>query len=125
MADAPEGAVKVYLYSLMLLSCGGGNGEDIASALSMTEEQVNDALMYWEKQGLVRASYGENGSLAVQFLPFSEISSGSELNSGAQNYHKLVSKLQEVLGTRNLSGTDLKKIYDWIEVFGFVVEASV
>ncbi len=125
MADAPEGAVKVYLYSLMLLSCGGGNGEDIASALSMTEEQVNDALMYWEKQGLVRASYGENGSLAVQFLPFSEISSGSELNSGAQNYHELVSKLQEVLGTRNLSGTDLKKIYDWIEVFGFDEDASV
>lgn len=126
LADAPGDAVKVYLYALMLLSKNGGDGADIAAALSLSEAQVADALLYWEKQGLVSIAYGENGNLAVRFLPFAESSaaqSGEDL--GMNNYRELVAKLQEVLGTRNLSGADLKRIYDWIEVFGFEEDAAV
>lgn len=128
LADAPDGAIKVYLYALMLVSKAGGEGSDIASALKMDENQINEAFLYWEKAGLVRIAYGENGNLAVRFLSIPGSRGNEEDISSAirtQRYSDLIAKLQNVIGTRNLSGSELSRIYDWIEVFRFEEDAAV
>ena len=33
--------------------------------------------------------------------------------------------MQAVLGTRNMSGTELQKVYDWVEIFGFEDDAAL
>ena len=51
MPEATGEAVKVYLYGLYLTE--EKKGEDIACALDMTENKIREALIYWQKQGLL------------------------------------------------------------------------
>ncbi len=122
MPDAPEDALKVYFYGLMLVSSGGGSAE-IADALSLSEEQVSDAFRYWEKAGLVKIVTGENGNMAVQYMPV--FSAVQEVGFSARRYGSLLDKLRSVIGTRNFTGAELAKIIDWIEIFGFEEDAAV
>ncbi|MBO4879838.1 MAG: DnaD domain protein [Clostridia bacterium] len=125
IADAPGDAVKVYLYGLMLLSENGSDAADIADGLKLTEEQVDDAFRYWEKVGLIRIASGENGNLAVQYLPVRGERSTAEAEAArSMRYAPLIGKLQAILGTRNLTGSELQRIYDWIEVFRFEEDAA-
>jgi DnaD/phage-associated family protein len=117
-------AVKVYLYALMLAHKGAGAADELPNALSMNEEQVEAAYSELERAGALRIIYGENGSYAVQLI---RLSGGETALSAAEarRYSSLIEKLRGVLGTRNFSGSDLKKIYDWIEVFRFEEDAAV
>ena len=124
MPGAPDNAVKVYLYGLYLLSSGSGDAKDIALALGIEEAGIEDAFRYWERIGLVRIAGGESDRLAVQYLPVPAADSNDDVRSYAK-YRQLIEKLQAVLGTRNLSGSELQRIYDWIEVFRFEEDAAV
>ena len=124
MPNAPAEAVKVYLYGLMLVAKSGGNGEDIAQALSLSEDALFEAYGYWEKLGLVSLVLGENGNVAVRYLPLPSPAEGEAHEKGTQRYSELIAKLQEILGTRNFSGAELQRIYDWIEVFRFEEDAA-
>ena len=54
MPDAPEAALRVYLYARMLcLHPEIGELKDMAKALRMDEDEALDAFRYWEQQGLV------------------------------------------------------------------------
>lgn len=117
-------AVKVYLYALMLAHKGIGDSEELSSALSLSPDKVDAAYAELERAGALRIIAGENGSYAVQFIRMSE---GEEALSPAEakRYGALIDKLRAVLGTRSLSGAELKRIYDWIEVFRFEEDAAV
>lgn len=64
MISANGEFVKIYLY---LLRCSSAERElslsSIADAFNYTESDVKRALTYWEKVGLLRLSYSEDGSL--------------------------------------------------------------
>ncbi|MBR0135369.1 MAG: DnaD domain protein [Clostridia bacterium] len=124
MPEAPEHAVKVYLFGLMLLSRSGGDADDIASALSLTQEDVDEAYFYWEKTGLVHIDRGENGNIAVRYLSIPSPANVIPSAANEKRYASLVEKLRVVLGTRNLSGAELRRIYDWIEVYHFDEDAA-
>ena len=120
---APGTAVKVYLYGLMLVSGNTNAQTDIATALALTDADVEEAYSYWEKLGAVRIVPGSGGNLTVQYLPIGENAISAEMNRSAQ-YASLIAKLQAVLGTRNLTGAELQKIYDWIEIFRLEEDAA-
>ena len=124
MPSAPENAVKAYLYGLMQLSCGTESTVDIASALGLTDEEVLDCFRYWQKQGIVKLVEGE--TLNVQYLNVSEAlkkTPSAAIHTG--RYAGLIEKLRIVLGTRNFSGSELQKVYDWISCFGFEDDAAI
>ena len=117
-------AVKVYLYALMLAHRNIGVSDEIGAALSLTEEQVDEAYLELERVGAVRIIAGENGSYAVQLIKLSKEESPLS-PAESRRYASLIEKLRAALGTRTLSGAELKRIYDWIEVFRFEEDAAV
>ena len=114
---APELALKAYIYGLMLAETG--EPESIADALGAKDDDIRAAFAYLEAQGLVEIIDGDE-----QQIVFNRV---GEFSSAAENreYSELIRSLQAVLGTRVLSGSELSKIYDWIDVFGFTKEAAV
>lgn len=114
-------AVKVYLYGLMLCSSSDRNSTDIETALGMSKESILDSFRILSANGLVRLI--ESGSVHVQYLNANEVAIEQPLPSG--KYSELIKQLQAVLGTRNLNGTELQKIYDWIEIFHFEPDAAI
>lgn len=121
MPAAPELAVKAYLCGLMQLT--HGLEDDVCAVLGCTEEELSAAYSYWEKLGLVEVMRGE--SLIVRYYNIKDSLSRGLADTRGAKYGGLVEKLQAVLGTRVLSGAELSKIYDWVEVFGFEQDAAV
>lgn len=121
MPHAPEIAVKAYLYGLMLVSFPGEYDGDIASALGCEGEDILSAFTYWESLGLVALTPGEK--CGVVYLDPAEALVGPS-RTGAK-YGEFVGRLQGVLGTRVLSGAELSKVYDWLDIFGFEQDAAL
>ena len=123
MPSAPEIAVKAYLYGLMLLNSPHAADEDIAAALSCTETDIRAAFSYWQSAGIIRV-IGEE-PLRVQYLNIkASLGSGRVDTSGAA-HGDFVRRIQEAAGTRMMTGAELKKLYDWLDVFGFEEDAAV
>lgn len=117
MPHAPELAVKAYLFGLMLAETGDEE-TDIAVALGASEDDIRAAFLYLEAEGLIETVSGEDG-LVVFGKP------GAAASRAGGKYSALVADMQSVLGTRVLSGSELSKIYDWIDVFGFEKDAAL
>ncbi|MBO4384074.1 MAG: DnaD domain protein [Clostridia bacterium] len=117
MPHAPELAVKAYLYGLML-SETDDRETNIAEALGASEDDLKAAFFYLEAEGLVETLPGDEA--VIVFKKPGEAS----LRASNGKYSELVGEIQTVLGTRVMSGSELAKIYDWVEVFGFEKEAA-
>lgn len=119
MPAAPGEYVKVYLFGLMQCT-DPAQTYDMAGALGIAEADIVEAYRYWESLGLVRLCAGEP--------PVAEYRSLSGLIRAAKQpqrrYAALITALQNPLGTRVLSGTELSRVYDWIEVYD-MEEAAV
>lgn len=124
LPSAPELALKAYIYGLMQLSGGADADTDIASALGCSDNDIRAAFSYWQSLGLVTVVGEEPLQLRYNSVSQAIASSGIDVASGAR-YAEFVKKLQSVLGTRQLSGSELTKIYDWLDVFGFEQDAAV
>ena len=120
MPELPDHVVKVYLYGLML-SSDPEQPDDIAEALGADDNDIMAALSHLEALGLAEVSEGEHP--IVVFRDPSEAPLASPAHGGAK-YAELVSKVQNVLGTRVLSGGELSRIYDWVDLFGFEKDAA-
>lgn len=122
--DAPENAVRVYLYGLMLAGGAVSSPVSISDALKLSDAQVAEAFRYWEKCGIVRIIDGS--LLSIEYLNLSaSLPDKRPVDNENAHYSKLVQRLQAVLGTRNMSGAELQKIYDWVEIFGFEDDAAL
>lgn len=122
--DAPENAVRVYLYGLMLAGGAVSSPVSISDALKLSDAQVAEAFRYWEKCGIVRIIDGS--LLSVEYLNLSaSLPDKRPVDNENAHYSKLVQRLQVVLGTRNMSGAELQKVYDWVEIFGFEDDAAL
>ncbi|MCR5611451.1 MAG: DnaD domain protein [Clostridiales bacterium] len=118
MPHTPELAVKAYLFGLMLAETDDTE-TDLADALGVSENDLRAAFFYLESEGLVETVPGEE-EIAVFKKP-----GASALKNANAKYSELIKEIQTVLGTRVMSGSELAKIYDWIEVFGFENGAAV
>lgn len=114
---APEGFVKVFILGLM--QCYTRNDElDMEHMLKLSTHEILKAYIYWEERGLVKIV--SESPLEVEYR-----NAKHNLFSGAGNftpplpskYADLVFELQAVLKTRQLTASELSRIYDWVEVF--------
>ncbi|MBQ4530872.1 MAG: DnaD domain protein [Lachnospiraceae bacterium] len=71
MSDANGEYVKTYLYLLRAVTTGEAlSVTSIADKLNYTERDVCRALLFWEKQGILALSFGNNNSLeTIRLLP--------------------------------------------------------
>lgn len=108
---------QVYLYGLMLCQhpAMGGGAQDIAAALRATQEDVLDAFLYWQGQGLVQIKSKE--PLEVEYLCL-RMQGYRQTAQVPGQYYELVQALQRAFAPRALHAADLKHVYDWIEVYG-------
>ncbi|MGN1208471.1 MAG: DnaD domain protein [Christensenellales bacterium] len=69
MPNAPENAVKVYLTGLYYLSLNtdANTIENFCESLKLSKTEIQNAFLYWEKEGLVKIS--DIDSLEVIYLP--------------------------------------------------------
>ena len=64
MEDANDAQIKIYLYLLRVISAKMSlSVSDLADRLNYTEKDVERALKYWQKKGLIELEYAEDGAL--------------------------------------------------------------
>ena len=64
LADANDAQIKVYLYLLRMMCSGDATSvSDLADKFNYTEKDVERALAYWEKQGLISLELSSTGRL--------------------------------------------------------------
>ena len=123
MPAAPELAVKAYLYGLMLVSGAETGDTDIASALGCCDTDIRAAFAYWQSAGLVEIISEE--PLQICYRSVKEALSRGALDTSGAVYGEFVRRIQEAAGTRIITGAELKKLYDWLDVYGFEQDAAV
>lgn len=88
MADANDAQIKVYLYLLRTLQFGRSTTvSEIADKFNHTERDIKNALIFWEKKGLVRLEYDSKKRLSqiciedlFSSCPSNEVSEVSEVS---------------------------------------------
>jgi DnaD/phage-associated family protein len=120
MPSAPGDYVKAYIYLLYL--CAADLELDLdeaARTLSLSEGAFLEALEYWEKRGLLLIDRGEE--LKVRFVEQEDIVPALSV----YEYGELNARLKAIVAPREISRSDLERVYDWIEVFGLEQETVV
>lgn len=106
--------LRVYLYGLMLCRYPSFDASTMRDVLALTQEEMVNAFAYWQRQGLVRIKCAD--PLDVEYLPPAKRADGQMLLPG--KYASLIQALQSLLAPRTLRTAELRRVYDWIEVFG-------
>ena len=89
LAGANDAQIKVYLYLLRMVSASLPTSiSDIADKFNLTERDVERALAYWEKFGLLEIEYDKKGEICALQLPSdkeaaSKVQSQSQIQPGA------------------------------------------
>lgn len=114
MPGADGTQLRVYLYGLMLCRYPAFDGDTLTQALSLTKEEALAAYAYWQREGLVRILCAD--PLEVEYMAPSQRASGPMLLPG--KYGPLIQAAQTLLAPRTLRPQELRRLYDWMDVFG-------
>lgn len=120
---APDVCVKVYIYGLF--KCNDPNGfsntlESFASELGLSTQDVEDAFLYWQGEGLVDVITGT--SFQVRFLPTKNlVASGKKFSK--TKYSEFNKKAQELLEGRMITSTEYTAYYTVMETFNLSPKA--
>lgn len=123
MPSAPEGYVKAYLYGLALCYHRALSGEDMGTALNMSELSLAEAFLYWQAKGFVTVVSSEPLIVEYKNIEHAHTEGASDSAAITRRYGDLLISMQNALGARMLTGPELTKVYDWLEVFGLSEEA--
>lgn len=118
MPIAPEGYVKVYLYALMYAHGGAREDEamlsDVALALEMTTDQVEQALRYWERCRLVNRI--QDNPPKYRFACVQQVMLMNQSMPQDRQYEDFARALSDVFGSsRQLHGGETVMAYEWVE----------
>lgn len=117
MPDAPGEYVKAYLSGLMQCCSLSVSSSDAERASGLNEEELYQAFCYWQKRGLVRIT--QTDPLTVEYYNCKRVQLSAVPAAQPYRYAGLIEKLTAIMNGRILSMNELRKIYDWSEVFGF------
>lgn len=115
LPNAPENAVRVYLYGLML--CRYTDAPAIEDVLGISEGELGELFAYWQRKGLVRIA--SNEPLIVEYLKVEGTS------TAPRRYAMLLEKLSAAAPERVFAASELSAVCEWIEVFGLDEDAAV
>jgi len=116
MLRAPGEFVKVYLYGLMLCYHHAERMSlaSMARDLDATEEEIERAFNYWERQGLIRKT-GDN-PVSYTFYNLKQITLARAEKPSEQLYNRQFTEaIRKTLDKQELHPADYDLIFDWIE----------
>ena len=125
MFDAPDQALKVYLYARMLALHPelGGSVSDMSKALHLTEDEVRRAFDYWERRELISRV---SDLPAYQFLaPRQQTGGKSALDQEIYANREFNNRLQKLFDDKLISQHDLNRAADWVNVLRIDKDAVV
>jgi DnaD/phage-associated family protein len=127
MLKAPGDFVKVYIYGLNQCYHHKGSEssiENFSRALGLEISTVENALRYWERQGILNISEGEDNHLSIEYYNIKDVLYNKNLNNENALYHyrDFNQNLQAVFNNRMLTPQEYLRIYDWIEVLHLPME---
>lgn len=117
MLRAPGDFVKVYLYGLMLCyhHAPRMSLSSMARDLDMTEEEVERAYRYWERDGLVRRT-GDN-PVSYTYYNLKQLTLTRAENPGEQLYNRhFTEEISRILDKQEIGPNDYNMIFDWVDV---------
>lgn len=126
MLRAPGDFVKVYLYGLMNCYHPAQRMSlaSMAKDMDMTEEEVERAYRYWEREGLVRRT-GDN-PVCYAYYNLKQITLTHAQKPGEQLYDRqFMDEIRRTLEAQTLSDNDYQIILDWVEIFELPKEVVV
>jgi len=123
MLGAPGEYVKVYLYGLMLCYHNQERMSltSMAKDLKSTEEEVERAFRYWERNGLVRR-VGDN-PVCYAYRNIKQLTLTRAQDPAEKLYNRaFAEEARRILGDRLSEASDYNRIYDWLDVYEFPEE---
>lgn len=127
MLKAPGDFVKVYIYGLS--QCyhqkqTDSSLEDFARDLGLEISVVENALRYWERQGILEISEDENNQISIKYYNIKDVLYNRNLDTEKTlyRYRDFNQNLQTIFKNRMLTPQEYLRIYDWIEVLHLPAE---
>jgi len=125
LPNAPEGAVKTYLYGRFL--CSNPHEEDntlesMAAVLDLSEDELLTSFSYWEDMGLV--TIVKKQPIEIKFLPI-KVYTGSGKLRNKEKYADFNKQAQELLTSRQITPNEFNEYYTLIETYHFEPEAVI
>ena len=121
MPRASHIQLRVYLLGLMQCRYPGFADLSLDETLGCREEDVIDAFAYWQREGLVRVFSAE--PLEIEYL--SPIQRATQPMLVPGRHSTLVQAVQALFAPRTLKSSELRRLYDWVEVFQLEPDAIV
>lgn len=123
MAKAPGDYVKVYLYGLMNAQLDMDiSKEAIAKDLSLEQETVEKAIAYWEKHGVIKAFGSDIEFLSLKGMQVEPKEMPKKISPLEDEELKLLIQQIEYISGKQLNGSDLKTIEEWLYEWGVDLE---
>lgn len=113
MPGADGTQLRVYLLGLMLCRYPGFDSNTLSDTLAISEAEILAAFTYWQKEGLVRIR--NTDPLEVEYITPSERAGAPALLPG--KYGQLIQAVQSLLAPRTMRPAELRRVYDWVEVY--------
>ena len=124
LPTAPDDCLRVYLYARLLCVHPelGGSVSDVARALRLTDEAVEDAFRFWEREGLVKRLTDRPPTYAL--LPMRGAGAASEMDQQYYQFRDFNASLQRLFGDVILHG-EVAIPQEWVTAFGYTPEAAL
>lgn len=122
---APDACVKVYLYGLYKCNTStsyDNNIEDFTKALNMSEDDIHNAFLYWQEQGLVQVL--NTLPFEIRYLPLKNIISNKKKYKESK-YAPFVSQVEEIIKGRMILPNEFHEYFELIEYYHFEPEALI
>ena len=120
---APAECVKVYLYGLY--KCTNSSSydntiENFAKVLNLTEEEVEDAFLYWQDEGLVQVL--NTCPIEIRFMPLKNVINNTKKYK-PEEFSTFNLQVQEILEGRQITPTEYDEYYYLLKTMHFQPEA--
>ena len=120
---APAECVKVYLYGLY--KCTNSSSYDntieiFAKVLNLTEEEVEDAFLYWQDEGLVQVL--NTCPIEIRFMPLKNVINNTKKYK-PEEFSTFNRQVQEILEGRQITPTEYDEYYYLLKTMHFQPEA--
>ena len=126
MLRAPGEFVKVYLYGLMLCYHHAERMSlaSMARDLDVTQEEVERAFYYWEREGLVRRT-GDN-PVCYTYYNLKQITLARAEKPSEQLYNRhFMDEVRRTLDAQTVSDHDYQTILDWVQIYELPEEVVI
>ena len=126
MLRAPGDFVKVYLYGLMLCYHHSERMSlaSMARDLDVTQEDIERAYRYWEREGLVRRT-GDN-PVRYTYYNLKQITLTRAEKPSEQLYNRhFMAEVRRVLDAQTRGEHDYQTVLDWIQVYELPEEVVI